>query len=161
MALSNAEVTYFITQVGLSAASFGVATADVTFVGTALASLFGVRCAPETTVIPAQGAHLQSICIAEDCPLSPNATCAAYEAVVEPAAGGANNTVSATGSATSGSPSATGTASTTAGGAGGAATTASGTRAPTGSSTVTPASAGVVNSVGLAAVFGAVAAFFL
>jgi hypothetical protein len=91
MALSNAEVTYFITQVGLSAASFGVTTADVTAVGTALASLFGVRCAPATAVIPVQGPQLQSICIASDCPLAVNSTCSAYEAVVEPSA--ANGTM--------------------------------------------------------------------
>ena len=63
MGLGEAEIGYFITQVGLSAASFGVADADVTAVGMALNQLFGYKCAPATTVIKAQGAQLQAICI--------------------------------------------------------------------------------------------------
>jgi hypothetical protein len=85
MDLSYAEVSYFIEQVGLSAASFGVATADVTAVGTALSEAFGYRCEPPLTIIPAQGAQLQSVCTADDCPLSPNATCASYQNVSMPA----------------------------------------------------------------------------
>ncbi|MCJ1247818.1 hypothetical protein MMC30_005033 [Trapelia coarctata] len=84
MALDEYQVGYFITQVALAAASFGVATDDITAVGKALAGLFGVRCAPPTVVVPSQGAELQSICIAESCPLSPNATCSSYEPVQEP-----------------------------------------------------------------------------
>ncbi|MCJ1293851.1 hypothetical protein MMC34_005407 [Xylographa carneopallida] len=84
MDLSAAEVGYFITQVGLAAASFGVATADVTAVGMALASLFDYSCAPPTTVIPAQGPQLQAICIDSTCPVSPNATCAAYPMAMQP-----------------------------------------------------------------------------
>ncbi|MCJ1256839.1 hypothetical protein MMC24_004664 [Lignoscripta atroalba] len=84
MNLSPAEVGYFITQVGLSAASFGVATEDVTAVGQALASLFNYRCAPPTTVVPSQGPQLQAICIEDTCPLSENATCASYERSTEP-----------------------------------------------------------------------------
>ncbi len=65
MDLSYAEVSYFIQQVGLSAASFGVATADVTAVGTALEGAFGYRCEPPLTIIPAQGGksflHVPSI----------------------------------------------------------------------------------------------------
>ena len=49
------------------------------------------RCAPATTVIPAQGPQLQSICIADNCLLSPNSTCSAYEPAVEP--GVANSTL--------------------------------------------------------------------
>ena len=52
MALDAAQVGYFITQVGLSAASFGVATADVEAVGKALMDLFGYRCAPPAMVVP-------------------------------------------------------------------------------------------------------------
>jgi hypothetical protein len=63
MALGASEVAYFIEQVGLSAASFGVADEDVTAVGMALNSLFGYKCAPATTVIKDQGAQLQAICI--------------------------------------------------------------------------------------------------
>lgn len=137
MALSNAEVTYFITQVGLSAASFGVTTEDVTAVGTALASLFGVRCAPETTVIPAQGPQLQSICIASDCPLAVNNTCSAYEAVVEPSP--ANGTMP---TSTSGS-----------GGSGGGSSTSTPIQVPSNSA--------MKNSAGFAAVVGVVAALAL
>lgn len=159
MALTNAEVTYFITQVGLSAASFGVATEDITAVGTALGGLFNVRCAPETVVIPSQPAELQSICIAEDCALSPNATCAAYEAVVEPSPATmmGNGTMSAGPTATS-----------TMMGGGGAATTTMGGGMGGGSSTATstppaqvPANGAVVNGAGIMAVLAGVVAFFL
>ena len=78
MDLDTNEVGYFIQQVALAAASFGVAQDDLTVVGTALNTLFNVRCAPPTTVIPAQGSLLQSICIDDTCPLSPNATCSQY-----------------------------------------------------------------------------------
>lgn len=91
MDLDAYEVGYFIEQVGLSAASFGVADADVQAVGMALTKLFDYRCAPATTAIPAQGSQLQSICIADNCLLSPNATCSAYEPAVEP--GVANSTL--------------------------------------------------------------------
>ncbi|KAB5524006.1 hypothetical protein GE09DRAFT_486586 [Coniochaeta sp. 2T2.1] len=138
MALSNAEVQYFITQVALAASSFGVAESDITAVGTALNSLFGVRCSPAVEVIPPQGEQLQAICIEEDCPLAEGAMCDLYEAVVEPAnatmtttsggqmtmtmtttdASGSVMTVTSTGS---GMPSGTGTGAmptvTTAGGA--------------------------------------------
>lgn len=84
MALDANEVGYFIQQVGLSAASFGVTEDDVTAVGTALNSTFGARCAPPAMVIPDTEAEPQSICIAEDCPLAANSTCAAYDSVMEP-----------------------------------------------------------------------------
>jgi hypothetical protein len=67
MALDAVQVGYFITQVGLSAASFGVATADVEAVGKALMDLFGNRCAPPATVVPLQGPQLHSVCIAACC----------------------------------------------------------------------------------------------
>ncbi|KAF1356369.1 hypothetical protein BDV97DRAFT_276865, partial [Delphinella strobiligena] len=85
MDLDSAEVGYFIQQVGLAAESFGVAAADVQVVATALETIFDVKCAPATTVIPAQGAQLQSICQAEDCALAPNASCAAYPSTFQPA----------------------------------------------------------------------------
>lgn len=112
MDLDENEVGYFITQVGLAAASFGVTTEDVTGVGTALSKIFGVRCAPATPVVPSQGPQLQSICVANTCPLSPGNTCAAYQPTFEPAV--ANSTL---------------VGNTT------ASTTASGTAAPTGSPT--------------------------
>lgn len=84
MFLSKPEMDYFITQVGLAAASFGVAEEDVTAVGEALNKLFNYKCSPPTTVIKEQGDQLQSICQADDCPLDPMATCAAYPEVSEP-----------------------------------------------------------------------------
>ena len=120
MDLSYAEVGYFITQVALSAASFGVAQSDLQIVGEALGSFFDVRCAPPTTIIPAQGAQLQSICTDTTCPLAVNASCALYQSnVTEPASATVSSKV-ATGTATataSGSSTAT-TASAAAGAAG-------------------------------------------
>jgi hypothetical protein len=63
MGLGPAELGYFIEQVGLAAASFGVADADVTAVGMALNGLFGYKCAAATAVAPSQGDALQAICI--------------------------------------------------------------------------------------------------
>ncbi|KAK3938845.1 hypothetical protein QBC46DRAFT_459999 [Diplogelasinospora grovesii] len=85
MDLDSSEMGYFIQQVALAAASFGVATDDIRAVGTALNGLFNIRCGPATEVIPGTGAQLQSICVAEDCQLSPNATCDKYESVFPPA----------------------------------------------------------------------------
>jgi len=48
MNLNHAENTYFIQQVGLSAASFGVAEEDVKAVGTALTTLFSTAILPTT-----------------------------------------------------------------------------------------------------------------
>ena len=62
MDLDPYQVGYFITQVGLAASSFGVADADVGAVGMALSSLFGYKCAPPVTVVPAQGSQLQAVC---------------------------------------------------------------------------------------------------
>jgi hypothetical protein len=116
MQLSYAEVTYFIEQVGMSAASFGVATEDVMLVGTALMNAFGYRCEPPMTIVPAQGPQLQSICDDETCPLSPNATCASYNGTI-PKPGnatipGSNSTATSTGSGskTTGGSTATGSA---------------------------------------------------
>src|SRR5579859_766901 len=58
MNLIKPELDYFITQVGLSAASFGVATSDVLAVGMALNDIFNQRCSPHAAVIPAQAAQL-------------------------------------------------------------------------------------------------------
>src|SRR5271154_2137954 len=79
MNLSKPEMDYFITQVGLSAASFGAATSDVEAVGMALNDTFNMRCSPPTVVIPAQGSQLQAICINPDCPLASGAVCAQYD----------------------------------------------------------------------------------
>jgi hypothetical protein len=81
MGLDSFEIGYFITQVGLSAASFGVAPADVTAVGMELEKVFGYKCAPPAAVIPAQGPQLQSICQNDTCPMAPmsnKSVCADY-----------------------------------------------------------------------------------
>lgn len=127
MNLNEHELGYFITQVSLSAASFGVSTEDVTTVGQALTKLFAYRCAPETVVVPSQGAHLQSICLADTCPLSPNDTCSAYPSSFEPAV--ANATLA--GGEGSNSTSSSNHSSTTTGAV----------KSPTATSSVTPASA--------------------
>jgi len=122
MDLDYAQVTYFIQQVALAAESFGVATDDIAVVGTALNSLFNVKCAPATTVIPSQGPNLQSICLdGKTCPQALNGTCSLYDTPAMPASN--STTASGTGSAT-GTASPTGSATGT--GApvhGGAATT--------------------------------------
>ncbi|KAI5369880.1 hypothetical protein Slin15195_G007580 [Septoria linicola] len=112
MGLSNAEVGYFITQVGLAAKSFGVTDEDVTTVGTALTNAFGYRCAPPAAIPPTASAELQAICIASDCPIATaSATCDAYDMVEEPATATASATGSSmpsgSASGSSGSPSAT------------------------------------------------------
>ena len=93
MNLSKAEMNYFITQVGLSAASFGVAPADVAIVKTALNDTFNRRCSAPVAVVPSQPAQLQAICINPDCVLATNAVCAQYDVA---------STSGASGSASSG-----------------------------------------------------------
>lgn len=100
MKLDENELGYFIQQVGLSAASFGAATDDVTAVGDALSKTFGYRCSPEVAVIPAQGPQYQAVCQADSCPLSPNATCAAYPSVADPTAAATSAATSGMGNAT-------------------------------------------------------------
>lgn len=78
MDLNPLQLGYFIAQVASSAASFGVATSDIQAVGTALNKLFGYRCSPPTTVVPAQGPQLQAICLDPTCPVAMNASCASY-----------------------------------------------------------------------------------
>ncbi|KAH6656468.1 hypothetical protein BKA67DRAFT_531737 [Truncatella angustata] len=150
MDLNPYELAYFIEQVAMSAASFGVAEDDLTAVGTALNSLFGYRCAPPTTVIPSQGAELQSICIDGACPVAANSTCSSYQPVVIPTNSTTNSTATAPGSQ--------GTATSSLSGSGSSATaTGSSTSA---SATVSTAGA-IVNGINLAAVVGGIAAFLL
>lgn len=136
MDLDENEVGYFITQVGLAATSFGVTVEDATAVGTTLGKIFGVRCAPATPVIPSQGPQLQSICVADTCPLSPGDTCAAYQPTFEPAV--ANSTLVGN---TTVSSSASGTASKTA--------------SPTGSSTIASKGAASLTGASVSVVFAA------
>lgn len=63
MALDEKDVGYFITQVGLSAASFGVSEEDVAAVGMALQTTFGMRCSPPVLGPQSAEPELQAICI--------------------------------------------------------------------------------------------------
>jgi hypothetical protein len=144
MQLGNSEITYFIQQVGMSAASFGVATEDVTAVGTALTNAFGFRCEPPMTIIPAQGAQLQSICVDSTCPLSPGAVCASY-----------NGTIAKPGNATS--PSGTSTATATGTGS----KTTGGTSTGTSPAATVSKAAGATVTLSFAAIAGGLAAMLL
>ena len=98
MDLNPIQVGYFITQVGLSAASFGVASSDVTAVGQALTKLFDYRCSAPAAIVPGAPAETQAICMNPACPLADNATCSAYGTPVMPQLA-ANATTSSGGSA--------------------------------------------------------------
>lgn len=82
MALGPNAMGYFIQEVGLAAASFGVAPADITAAATALNTLFNYKCLAPAAILPMAPVEPQSICIAPSCPLAPNNTCSAYPATV-------------------------------------------------------------------------------
>ena len=84
MDIDALELGYFITQVGTAAASFGVSAADITTVAYALQNAFGYRCAPPIAIPATASPALQAICVASDCPLNTNATCAAYANAIPP-----------------------------------------------------------------------------
>lgn len=149
MDLNYAQVSYFNQQVALAAASFGVSQDDINTVGMALNNYFNVRCEPAVTLAPALGSQLQSICIADSCPLAPNNTCSAYAAAVQP--GVANSTL-AMGQGNSSSPA---TSSAAAGGSSTASASSSGGAAAT--SSVHAAGAGQVAGSGLAGLAGLLA----
>lgn len=77
MALDPNELGYFISQVGAAAASFGVASADVSIVATALMTYFGYRCTPPETIV--DGPQLDSMCLDASCPLDPSPECWLYD----------------------------------------------------------------------------------
>jgi hypothetical protein len=86
MSLDPNEVGYFISQVGLAAASFGVASSDITIVANALVSLFDYRCTPPTAIVPGAGPQLQEICGDPTCPVGPTPECYLYDNYgIEPA----------------------------------------------------------------------------
>lgn len=73
------ESGFFSEQIVLAAKSLGFEEADCDFTQKALDATFGNRCSPAAPVIPASaGPQLQAICVSENCPLDPNATCSAY-----------------------------------------------------------------------------------
>ncbi|KAG8414113.1 hypothetical protein J3458_011763 [Metarhizium acridum] len=142
MDLGKPEMDYFVAQVGLAAASFGVAKDDVTAIADSLNAVFNVACGPPTTAVKAQGPQLQSICIDQStCPkAAKDPMCDRYPAVVKPS--------NATGTTMpSGSTSATGTAS--------------GTTVPSGTGSAVPTAAAAVNGYSLAAAVAWLAAFLV
>jgi hypothetical protein len=93
MDISADEFGYFVTQVGLAAASFGVAPDDLGPVGEALNDLFGYRCSQPDSVLPNEAPELQAICTDDTCPLAPNATCLSYGTASPPLKANATTTV--------------------------------------------------------------------
>jgi len=63
MALDQYDFGFFVQQVALSAASFGVAQADLEVVGAALGELFGHKCSPASHLLPSEADTLQAICV--------------------------------------------------------------------------------------------------
>lgn len=84
MNLDPYQLGYFITQVGLSAASFGVSDADVAVVGMALQQHFEYKCAPPEDIVPGAQPQIQAVCVNPACPLAVNATCSLYTNVTNP-----------------------------------------------------------------------------
>lgn len=148
MNLGNAEMTYFITQVGMAAASFGVAKEDIDVVAKALGDTFNMRCSAPAEVIKGKGPQPQAICIKSDCAEAKDAKCDAYAKAEAPA--------KCSGSMTSGSAMPTGTGGMMPTGTN---SMTSGTSSPT--STAPPTNAGNANGLGLAAVLAAAAAYAL
>lgn len=149
MNLGNAEMTYFITQVGMAAASFGVATDDINIVAKALGDAFNMRCAAPVEIVKGQGPQPQAICIKSDCAEAASPQCSAYAEAVAPAK--CNGTSSTTGGSS--------TATSTGGSGSGSATSSGGASA---TATKPPGTnAGSLNTFGVGAVLAAAAAFAL
>jgi hypothetical protein len=79
MGITAEQNDYFITQVGLSAASFGVTVADVMVIYNYLDATYNIRCAPPLTKSRGTPAFLigtnPSICTADSCPMATDSTC--------------------------------------------------------------------------------------
>jgi hypothetical protein len=84
MALDEKQIGWFVTNVGLSAKSFGVTDDDVATVGKALLDTFGNRCSPPVAGPQSPAPELQAICIEPTCPLAAQPVCDQYDPVVEP-----------------------------------------------------------------------------
>ncbi|SCV70171.1 BQ2448_1565 [Microbotryum intermedium] len=147
MVLGPNEMLYFITQVALSAASFGVAQADIEDAGSALNTLFNYRCSPSVpqNVSAALAGTLQSICTAESCPLDPDSNCTAQAAIAAPVAANSTNNASTSATSAMGSASASATGSRT-----GTATAAAATTARPASGANQVKAAGAVGIIGAA-----------
>ncbi|KDE04403.1 hypothetical protein MVLG_05193 [Microbotryum lychnidis-dioicae p1A1 Lamole] len=150
MTLDPSEMNYFITQVALSAASFGVAEADIQAAGSALNTLFNYRCSPPVpqNVSAALAGTLQSICTESTCPLDPNSNCTAQAAVSNPVA--ANSTNNGSASATSAMGGATSAMGSATGSSTGSATAAAATTTKAASGANQVKAAGAVGIIGAA-----------
>lgn len=147
MGLGKPEMDYFIAQVGLAAASFGVAKDDITAVAKSLNTAFNMACSPPATIIKDQGEQLQAICIDQSsCPKAEKAQCDKYAAVVKPS----NAT-----SMPSGSSMPTGTSMPT------GSSMSSGTQMPSGTASSVPSSAAAAGGYSFAAAAAGLAAFLL
>jgi len=91
MDLDTAQNSWFIENVGLAAASFGVSQDDINTVATTLNGTFGYRCAPAVSLLPGAGPVYESICQNVTCPIAPNSTCGTGPAVAFPAAAPASS----------------------------------------------------------------------
>lgn len=115
MDLDFNEMNFFIDQSADSASSLGFAPSDVSIFRKQLQT-FNTRCAAPIAVHGISApAELQSICIAEDCPLDPSSDCTAYPnngiaLIPVNATTPANTTTNATTSVTSTTATATGSA---------------------------------------------------
>jgi hypothetical protein len=81
MDIDEAEMNYFISQVGAAASALGVSNTDVSTIATLLDSLFNTRCPDALTAADGVPSFLigtnASICQANTCPLDPNSPCKA------------------------------------------------------------------------------------
>lgn len=107
----------------------GVAQSDIATVGKALNGVFNVRCARNASIPSTEPASPQSICIANDCPLAANSSCAAY-VQIQDAGVGPNSTVINKGNVTLAASAASGSGSGSTGGSG-SSTSATNTSAAT------------------------------
>ncbi|CEJ82135.1 hypothetical protein VHEMI02220 [[Torrubiella] hemipterigena] len=153
MNLGEAELTYFISQVGAAAASFGVAKDDITAVANALSSTFGMKCAAPAEVIKGSGPQAQAICIGDGCPEAKEPQCSAYAAAVAPAKCSA--------ASMSGSMMPSGTSMPSGSGSMTGSMPASMTGTMTKPATTNPTGAAGVNGVNIAAAAAAIAALAL
>lgn len=152
MGLGKPEMDYFITQVGLAAASFGVTKDDITTVANALNTTFNVACSPAVEIVKSAGPQLQAICIDQaSCMKAKAPVCDKYASVVQPQ--NATGTMAPSGSQTMmPSGTMTGTMSMTSGATG---TQSGATTSPT------KTGAAVANGVNFAAAAAGLAAFLL
>jgi hypothetical protein len=73
------QMSFFISTVKSSALSLGFTNADASSLATTLNTLFNFRCSPPVAVPGIKAPpELQSVCIATNCPLDPQADCGLY-----------------------------------------------------------------------------------